>query len=173
MSHGLPVQLPVRVIAIGSDHGDDQAGWRVIELLRHERLPGVDLVALSIPLDLLNHLQGCHALVVLDACSTGAAPGSTVRLTWPLAASDSSQHASSHGLSVGATLALAESLGMVLPPVTLLGVEVAACEPTAGLSLAVRDALPALCRLTLDEVRRYQEDDIQTAITACAENVYE
>jgi hypothetical protein len=78
----------------------------------------------------------------------------------------SSQGASSHGLDVVATLALAESLKMALPRITLLGVEVAACEPAADMSLAVHDALPELCRLALHEVRMYQREDKPTASTA-------
>jgi hypothetical protein len=58
-------------------------------------------------------------------------------------------------MGVVATLALAESLRMSLPPITLLAVEVATCQPGAKLSPAVRNALPELCRYALHEVRTY------------------
>jgi hydrogenase maturation protease len=145
----------VRVLAVGSCHSDDQAGWQALDLLRLEDLPGVELKHLSTPLELLDQLENCRALVVLDACRGGLQPGSIVRLKWPLQSIDSLQGASSHGMGVVATLALAESLRLLLPPITLLGVEVATCEPGADLSPAVRNALPELCRCALHEVRTY------------------
>ena len=157
----------MRILAVGSPHGDDQAGWRALDLLRLENLPGVEMTALSTPLDLLDHLQGCRALVLLDACRGGcrpARPGSVVRLAWPLPP-DRPQSPSSHGFGVVATLALAESLGIALPIITLLGVEVATCEPAADLSPAVRDALPELCHCALHEVRTQLGDGIQSAHT--------
>jgi hydrogenase maturation protease len=153
----------VRILAVGSPHGDDRIGWRALEFLQSEDIPGVQLTALSTPLELLDHLPGCRALVLLDASHREARPGSIVRLTWPLPTIDDSQGASSHGFGVVATLALAESLGMTLPPITLLGVEVGACEPGADLSPAVRDALPELCRCALNEVRTHLGDGIQSA----------
>jgi hypothetical protein len=52
-------------------------------------------------------------------------------------------------------IALAEALGMALPPITLLGIEMGGHELTADLSPAVCDALPELCRRALDEVRMH------------------
>jgi hydrogenase maturation protease len=151
-------RLPVRVVAVGSSHGDDQAGWRALDLLRLQNLAEVELEAVSTPLDVLDRLQGCRALILLDACRGGCRPGSIVRLTWPLPAAECPQGSSSHGFGVIATLALAESLGIVLPPITLLGVEAAACEPATDLSSPVREALPELCRHALREVRTHLGD---------------
>jgi hydrogenase maturation protease len=155
----------VRIVAVGSSHGDDQAGWRALDRLRRENLPGVEMTAALVPLDVLDHLQGCRALVLIDACRGESRPGSIVRLRWPLPTPDDSQGASSHGFGVVATLALAESLGMTLPPITLLGVEVGTCEPAAEMSPVVRDALPELCRCALNEVRTHLGDGIQSANT--------
>jgi hydrogenase maturation protease len=166
-------RTPNRIVAIGSAHGDDQAGWRALEILRSQCLPDVEMMAVSTPLDVLSYLPGCRALVLLDACQRGEQPGSIVRLTWPLAEADPLQETSSHGLGVISTLTLAESLGMKLPPITLLGVEVAACEPGADLSFAVQQALPELCRLALEEMQMHLEDGRQTARTASAGRSHE
>lgn len=162
MGPGPPTPM-VRIFAFGSPHGDDQAGWRALELLRDEDLPGVAMEALSVPLELLDHLPNCKGLVLLDACHSGAQPGTVVRLTWPLPANDSPHGTSSHGLGVVEALALAASLGITLPPITILGVEVSACAPGAELSDAGRAALPELCRTALDEARRYLADGIESA----------
>jgi hydrogenase maturation protease len=142
----------VRILAVGSPYCDDQAGWQALERLRLEHLPGVEMTALATPVEILDYLQGCRVLVILDACHSGSPPGSILRLSWPLTAADGPHRTSSHGLDVVAMIALAEALGMALPPITLLGIEMGEHELTADLSPAVRDGLPELCRRALDEV---------------------
>src|SRR5262245_39058101 len=117
VSQGFAERPQVRIFAVGSPHGDDQIGWRALERLQSENIPGVQLTALVTPLGLLDHLQGCRAVVLLDACRGGSPPGSIVRLTWPFP-TDECPSASSHGFGTVATIALAESLGVALPRIT-------------------------------------------------------
>ena len=61
----------VRVVGVGSPHGDDRVGWRLVEDLAESAGPGVEAVAVAQPLGLLDHLDGCSALIVVDACRAG------------------------------------------------------------------------------------------------------
>ena len=68
------------VVGVGSHHGDDQAGWLVIDRLqdslqerlhdRHCLLPHVKLRKALIPLDLLDWMDGVQTLHIVDACHT-------------------------------------------------------------------------------------------------------
>jgi hydrogenase maturation protease len=144
-------QLPVRVVAVGSPHGDDQAGWQLIERLRQEEVPGLEAACVPEPLGLLDHLEGCEALVLVDACRSGAAPGTIVRLDWPDPRLEACGSASTHGFGVARVLALAATLGRLPSRVVILGIEADACRPGAEISPAVTDALESLQRLVLRE----------------------
>ena len=60
------------VVGVGSHHGDDQAGWLVIDRLQASRClpPDVSLRKALIPLDLLDWLEGVQTLHIVDACHT-------------------------------------------------------------------------------------------------------
>jgi hydrogenase maturation protease len=139
-------------VALGSPHGDDRAGWEVVERVRREDL-SLDTVVLHDPVGLLDCLEGCACVVLVDACRSGAEPGTIRRFTWPAPELDRQGGPSTHGLGVVGALALAEALGRLPPRVVLFGVEAAACEAGAALSTAVRGALPELCRQVLAEAR--------------------
>jgi hydrogenase maturation protease len=140
-----------RVLALGSPHGDDQAGWRIVERLAREA-PDIEAVALKVPADLLERVQDCTTLIVVDACRSGAEPGTIFRAAWPGGWPDGWAGLSSHGLGVAETLALAGALGRLPQRVVLLGVEIQQCSPGVGLSQPVQAALPELYRRVLAEV---------------------
>jgi hydrogenase maturation protease len=147
-----------RILAVGSPHGDDRAGWEVVERLRREA-PGLDAAVLHDPVGLLDYLEGCTRLVLMDACQSGAEPGTIRRLTWPAAELKQTDGASTHGLGVVNALALAEALGRLPPRVILFCIEAWGCEPGAALSPSVRDALPKLYQRVLAEIGRPDESD--------------
>jgi hypothetical protein len=71
------------IVGLGSPAGDDQAGWKLVEMLG-ERLPaGAHACALREPTKLWDVLGGCERLIVIDAVRTGRAPGTVCRLVWP------------------------------------------------------------------------------------------
>jgi hydrogenase maturation protease len=148
-----------RVLAVGSPHGDDRAGWEVVERLRRE-VPGLYAVKLHDPVSLLYQLAGCGCLVLIDACRSGAEPGTVRRLTWPAPFLERREGASTHVLGLANALALAEALGRLPPRVVLLCVEAGPCEPGGALSPAVRGALPELCRQVMAEVDRTSEGTV-------------
>lgn len=56
------------VVGIGSSHGDDQAGWKVIEQLERLQLPGIELRQATVPHDIVDWLGGKLALHIIDGC---------------------------------------------------------------------------------------------------------
>lgn len=75
------------VIGLGSDHGDDQAGWLVIDRLRERNYPGEKLVRISHPARLLDSLDwdgesSGEAVIICDACLGNGNPGSISQLRW-------------------------------------------------------------------------------------------
>jgi hydrogenase maturation protease len=135
----------VRVVGVGSPHGDDQVGWAVADRLADRELPsevGVDRCAAPAT-EILPLVSGAQRVILVDAVDTGQAAGTVG--TWrgreilgvPGAVS-------SHGLDLGQVLALGTSLGMLPEDVTLYGIAVdpAACRPgTGGMTAAVSQAV--------------------------------
>jgi hydrogenase maturation protease len=122
--------------------------------LRRKRWPGIMAAAVSEAVRLLDHLEGCETLLVVDACRSGAPAGTIHRVAWPDPRLQELDNVSSHGLGVRRALELAAALGRLPPQVVLIGVEAQACSPTAQMSLPVRRALPELYRWVFAEVRR-------------------
>ena len=57
------------IAGIGSPHGDDQAGWRVIEALQRIASTSCRLLQVVVPHALLDQLdESVSALHVIDAC---------------------------------------------------------------------------------------------------------
>jgi len=143
-----------RIVGLGSCHGDDQAAWLLIDSLRQCSVPDTEVIALAEPTRLLDYLDGCEQLIVIDACYSGQAPGTITRLVWPDPAIQARPGRSSHGFDVAAVLAMANQLGKLPASVVLFGIEAQACEPAGGLSPAVSRALPGLWAQVLCEVRQ-------------------
>jgi hydrogenase maturation protease len=143
-----------QVAGVGSPHGDDRVGWAVIERLAARGAPA-ELTMLDQPLDLLDLMSlctDCERLVVVDACATGAAPGTITRLVWPDRRILYQHKHLTHSLALSDALQIADQLDRLPPLVVLYGVEIADCQRETGLSPAVQRALPELERLLLVQV---------------------
>jgi len=142
-----------QVVGLGSSAGDDQAAWLLVQRLRQGSDLDTEAIALAEPTRLLDYLDGCDLLLVLDASYSGQPPGTITRLAWPDGSIQPRPGRSSHCFDVGAVLTLAERLGRLPPRAVLFGIEVQACEPASGLSPAVSRALPELYERVLCELR--------------------
>jgi len=113
----------VRVIGIGTPHGDDAAGLAVVDALRRAGLPrDVDATTCMRPgVDLPQVLGNVPAAVLVDAMRSGRPPGSVARLG--RSALPRRRALSAHGLGVAEGLALAEALGWQPERLELVGVE--------------------------------------------------
>jgi len=140
-----------RVIGLGSPYGDDQVGWRVIELLRAIVPTQIDLVALDRPgAALVNWMQGVDHLVLVDALCSGAVPGSVVSLT-PEDLATGSPRLSSHDLALSDTLRLAETLGQLPTRIDIYAIELGGLSDDK-LSESVATAARELASLLVEKM---------------------
>ena len=144
----------LRILGIGSPHGDDQIGWRLVEEVGALR-PDLGATVLSHPLELLEDDLACDTLIVVDACRTGAPAGTVTERVWPWEA-DPAAEGSTHGYGLTAALTLAERLRRLPPEVRLFGVEAAGEAPLRGLSPELTVALPKLARRLRERLSEWE-----------------
>jgi hydrogenase maturation protease len=159
----------IAVIGIGNAmRGDDAAGLLVLKRLAQSPPEGVVLATSDGEATrLLAAMEGCDAVVLVDAVVTGAAPGTVHCWFWGAAAPVlESLRCSTHTLSVVDALALAEALGRRLPALVIIAVEAQFFELGAPLSPAVAAALdPAVARLRL-ALRKLQVQEDGTCMNS-------
>lgn len=136
--------LSYRVLGIGSRHGDDQAAWQLVERLKNRVETGVEFLALSDPSQILDYVDGCDRLILVDSCASGASPGTATRLTWPDPRIKARHSHSTHGIGVADMLKLADQLGRLPREVVIIGIELEDCQPGLPLSSAVQEGLDVL-----------------------------
>jgi len=147
---------------------DDAVGPSVVRMLDAEwQLPdGVIVEDLGTPaIELPTHLSGLDAVVLVDAVSASAAPG-TIRIYGrdEILAHSPGLRISPHDPALRETLLMLDVIGEAPAVVALVGVVAAETEMGIGLSQAVSDALPhaveavlgELAKLGIDATRRRQ-----------------
>lgn len=70
------------VFGLGSHHGDDQAGWLVVDLLQARGYPSNRLARLRHPADLLDWIDRADSVVICDACAGRDDVGAIRRMHW-------------------------------------------------------------------------------------------
>jgi len=141
------------VAGFGSPHGDDQVGWRLAAML--ERRPDVParVIAVHEATQLLDAIQDCRWLIIVDACQSGSRVGSITRLRWPDARIAERHHHSSHSVGICGALQLALRLGRMPARVDVFGIEVEDCSPGQDISSVALGAAIRLESTILDELR--------------------
>lgn len=141
-----------KVIGIGSHHGDDRAGWIVAQRLLGRTDLTAEVVLLRDVADVLDHASGCDRLILIDACTSGDAPGAVKRLEWPDARLQASWGTSTHGLSVCEALQLLERLNRCPKNIVFLGVEAQDFSPAVSSGVACVTGLAELEAAVLAEL---------------------
>ena len=131
------------VIGIGNpDRGDDGAGRAVVQRLRG-RLPD-DVVLVEQGGEttaLLASIEGAGAAFLVDACVSGAAPGTIRRLDAAATALPPGLGLSSHGLGLAEAVELARLLGRLPPRCIVYAIEGGSFALGAPLSPPVAQAV--------------------------------
>jgi hydrogenase maturation protease len=134
----------VVVIGVGNlDRGDDAAGREVAKRLRGVFGSEIEIVEMDgEATSLLARLEGADAAFLIDACVSGAPPGTARR--FDLAQTSLSCVAfglSSHGFGLGAAIDLAKTLGLLPRRCVVYAIEGASFEIGAPVSTPVRRAI--------------------------------
>ncbi|MDG2220967.1 MAG: hydrogenase maturation protease [Rubripirellula sp.] len=140
------------VIGIGSPHGDDQVGWRVIAHLEQQGQGLAALQTLVDPIDLIEQLEGISRLVIVDGCRSGQEVGMLTRLEADDPRFTEVTGHSTHRISLSETLDLARALGRLPGWVKVFGVEVGQCRPQAAMDPRLEQAVPRIAQEICNEL---------------------
>ncbi len=156
----------LHLFTVGSPHGDDRIGWEFAATFQQEsEFLGVKLVRLRTPIEMLHHLTGGEAAIIVDACQSGQKVGSLFRYDWPAIELEVQGGTFSHGFDVQEVLLLAKSLNVLPEKVILWAVEVRKCNPGDPLSSAVEQAIPKLVEEVRGEIEQIQCGQKFTSVT--------
>jgi hydrogenase maturation protease len=142
----------VRVVGLGSPHGDDRVGWVAAERVEALALPGVRVETSADPLTATDCPEGCRLLLLVDACRGAGVPGSVHRFEWPEPRLDTMPTFSSHSIGLVDALRLAATLGRLPARTILFGVEVSATNTVATMSAPVEAVVPTVVARVLAEI---------------------
>lgn len=143
------------VIGIGNVlMSDDGVGIHAVRYLEDKLPDDVPLVEGGVyGLDLLPSLEGRDKAVFIDAIAAGEEPGAVFRFTpEDVRKSRDALAMSLHDLGLYELIAAAQLLGQCPRSIIVIAVQVKSLEVGTELSPEVRDALPHVHRLVLEEI---------------------
>jgi hydrogenase maturation protease len=147
LGDGLMSELPL-VIGIGSDNGDDSAGWIVVGRLHELGWPIESALIARHPAELLDWCDPGRELIVCDACEGSGDPGRHRDFIWPSDELPPSPPRSSHELGLTYVLELGRTLGRLPTSVSVWAIQGQNWSPHASISPAVRTG----ARLVADDI---------------------
>lgn len=136
------------LIGLGNpDRGDDGVGIEVARRVAGMGRPGIEVLEVDDPSALLDSWAGADRVVVVDAMTSGRAPGAVVGLnvTEGVLPTGGWAAGGTHALGLAAAVELSRALGRLPRSLVVVGVEVDAARVTAaqgpGLSADVSVAI--------------------------------
>lgn len=137
------------VIGLGSCHGDDQAGWLIIDRLQELGYGPHFLKKVSHPIDVLEALTETELILICDACK-GTVPGAVHRWKWPDDSLLDLRSGGTHDMPLPYVLQLAEQLSNCPHAVEIWAIEGTewspACRPGPLVQAAACDVASAIRR---------------------------
>jgi len=125
-------------VGIGSHQGDDQVGWLIVEQLKRRGNIAADFRIISKPLDLLDILDNCEELILVDAAD-GCENDMVYFWKWPTTDISSPVSRGTHGFGLVEALILADELRLLPTNVIIVGIPVnqfAALQPIQSKTVA-------------------------------------
>jgi len=134
---------------------DDGVGVRAIEELQKMGVPeGIELVdGGTSALDVISYLEGKRRAIFIDAVKNGQPPGTIYRFALTDVKSDPRPLISLHSINLADAVQLWDLQLEQLPEIVVFGVEPEKLNFDLNLSPPVREILPRLCQLVLEELR--------------------
>jgi hydrogenase maturation protease len=145
------------IAGFGSPHGDDQAGWQVVDLLAGRAAVRASAVKINVGTQLLDALDGCSKLFVVDACRGSQQIGAITRLEWPDPRIRQFHNHSTHGVGLCNALELADKLKLLPQCVEIFGIETGSHLPMDDVSPEVKQAVTKLEQIIVDEISRHPD----------------
>ncbi|MEW5937133.1 MAG: hydrogenase maturation protease [Candidatus Thermoplasmatota archaeon] len=153
-----PSHKRAAIIGIGNPlMGDDGAGISVLDIIRGSALPeGVEVIDMGTGgFSLLHLLAELDTAIIVDAVDFGGAPGEVTTFTpSDVRSAKPCQGLSLHEGDVMKVVSLAQQLGQCPKRVVICAIQPAEIAPGRGLSTWVKEHLPLLAELSLEEARR-------------------
>jgi hydrogenase maturation protease len=152
----LPAKARILIIGVGNEYrSDDAVGLIVARRLRRLSLENVKVIEESGEgADLLESWEGADMVIIIDAASSGAKPGTIHRIDARAQQVPRGLfHYSTHAFSVGEAVELARVMGRLPPHIFVYGIEGAKFEEGIALSGAIEDSVDAIVGLVLKELR--------------------
>jgi len=155
MGYKPEIRTCVVVVGIGNELlGDDSVGIHVIRELARRGVPSdTTLIEAGTAVDMLwDEFAGAGKVIVVDAVKGGGPPGSVYRYLYGECPEGLGVTQSGHEVGLRDKLVALELMGYTLPEVVVVGVEPERMELGAGLSSCLRNQLPAVVDIVLEEV---------------------
>jgi hydrogenase maturation protease len=148
----------LKVISLGNElRGDDSIGPAVVNELQSMELkePVMLIDAGADAFTVLEHLIADDPILLIDCAHMGKQPGEVVKFKIDDSNIKSFEKSISlHGFSFGEVFKMAEQFGKI-PDCTIIGVEPKTIEFGQKLSDEVKQSLPSIIKMVIEEAKQY------------------
>jgi len=152
----LPANARILVIGVGNEYrSDDAVGLVVARRLRQLSLGNVTVIEESGEgTDLMESWKGADTVIIVDAASSGAKPGTIHRIDARAQRIPTRLlRYSTHAFSVGEAVELARAMNRLPPRMVVYGIEGERFDEGTGLSRAVQASVDTVVDLVLRQLR--------------------
>ncbi len=156
MARILPADARILVIGVGNEYrSDDAVGLVVARRLRQLSLGNVTVIEASGEgADLMESWKGADSVIIVDAASSGAKPGTIHRIDARAQRIPTGLlRYSTHAFSVGEAVELARAMNRLPPRMVVYGIEGERFDEGTVLSRAVQGSVDAVVDLVLKQLR--------------------
>lgn len=158
---------PIRVLGVGSPHGDDRIGWLVAQALNDSfSSTEVSIVTLDRPgATLLHYLDGAEGVILIDALHGDQAPGTISSLSRRRLLKRTGQW-SSHQGGIAEALELGCALDMLPGRLLLMGIQASHFTPYQDeISPRLQQAIPEAAARVRSELHGWLSELHQDSMT--------
>jgi hydrogenase maturation protease len=152
----LPAETRILIIGVGNEYrSDDAAGLVVARRLTHLSLGNVTVMEASGEgTDLMESWKGADTVIIVDAASSGAKPGTIHRIDARAQRIPTGLlRYSTHAFSVGEAVELARAMNRLPPRMVVYGIEGERFDEGTVLSRAVQGSVDTVVDLVLKQLR--------------------
>jgi len=156
LARTLPADARILVIGVGNEYrSDDAAGLVVARRLRQLPLGNVTVIEASGEgTDLMESWNGADTVIIVDAASSGAKPGTIHRIDVRAQRIPTGLlRYSTHAFSVGEAVELARAMDRLPPRMVVYGIEGERFDEGTVLSRAVQGSVDTVVDLVLGQLR--------------------